>query len=220
MTYSLSKNYFKTESPDNSSVFPIPKTGMTYENYPLKQFPWCNTPKLIPNKFWGAFASFAIFFNPENPEELIVKMPTMLATTRETGAVVVNESISQKLFREQFQSDPNVMSSKRLVLQTPMWGHGNIYKEPKLGERDTTPFYRFIQDNISKYWGPNEQNIGVRAVLGKWDPIAKDEVMQQWINHLPQLEGHIKIFENANHFIEECEPKAIANAIIEVAGLK
>ncbi len=203
----------------NSSVFPIPKEGITYDKgFPFKQFLWANTPKIIPNNLWGAFASYAIFFNPE----LLANMPNMLATARETGSFVENETIAQKLFREQFQSESNVMSSKRLVLQTPVWGYGNIYTEPNLGDRDTTPFYRFIQDNISKEWGLNGQNIGVRAVLGKQDPLAKDEVTQQWIDHLPQLEGHVEVFEGhvVGHFIEEIEPEAIANAIIDVAGLK
>ena len=204
----------------NSTVFPFPKSGMTYENYPLKQFPWANTPKVIPNNLWGAFTSFVIFYNPEDPQELISALPNLLATSRETGSFSENETIAQKFFREQFQSDKNVLSSKRLVLQTAVWGHGNTYKESNLGERDTSPFYRFIQDNISKYWGPDGQNIGVRAVIGKWDPSAKDEVIQQWIENLPQLKGHVKVFENAGHFIEEIEPVAIANAIIDVAKLK
>ena len=125
----------------------------------------------------------------------------MLATSRETDSFSENETSTQKFFREQFQSDKNILSSKRLVLQTPVWGHGNVYKEPKLGERDTSPFYRFIQDNISKHWGPKGHNIGVRAVIGKWDPSAKDEVMEQWIENLPQLKGYIKVFENVGHFI-------------------
>ena len=204
----------------NSTVFPMPKTGLRYDkNYPIKGFPWSKFPKIIPNNFWGAFASFAIFYNPEDPQELVTNIPNMLALAKDSGIVVENESIPQKFFREQFQSETNVMSSKRLVLQTPEWGYGNTYKEPNLGERDTTPFYRFIQDNISKLWSPDGQNIGVRAVLGKWDPSAKDEVMQQWIEHLPQLEGNIKVFEKASHFIEECEPEAVANAIVDVAGL-
>jgi len=52
------------------------------------------------------------------------------------------------------------------------------------------------------------------------DPLAKEEVLQQWVDHLPQLEGHLKIFEAVNHFIEEFEPEAIANTIIDVARLK
>ncbi|MHA2006305.1 MAG: alpha/beta fold hydrolase [Promethearchaeota archaeon] len=203
----------------NSTVFPFPKTGMTYENYPLIQFPWANTPNIIPNNLWGAFASFAIFYNPEDPQELISALPNMLAVARDSGSFSENETIAQKFFRTQFQSEMNVMSSKRLVLQTPLWGHGNIYKEPLHGERDTTSFYRFIQDNITKCWGPNGQNIGVQAVLGKWDPSAKDEVMQQWIENLPQLECNVKIFEDAGHFIEEIKPEAIASAISTVANL-
>ncbi|MFW9876957.1 MAG: alpha/beta fold hydrolase [Candidatus Thorarchaeota archaeon] len=204
----------------NSTVFPFPKSGMTYENYPLKQFPWANTPYMIPNNLWGAFTSFAIFYNPEDPQELISSLPNLLSISRETGSFLENENTTQKFFREQFLSEKNVLSSKRLVLQTPVWGHGNVYNEPTLGERDTTSFYRFIQDSISKLWGLHGQNIGVRAVIGKWDPSAKDEVMKQWIEGLPQLKGHIKEFENAGHFIEEIEPVAIANAIIEVVNLK
>ena len=205
----------------NTTVFPMPKTGLRYDkNFPIKGFPWSKFPKIIPNNFWGVFASFAIFFNPDDPQELIENMPNMLAQLREGGSLIENENIAQKFFREQFQSDANVMSSKRLVLQTPVWGYGNVYNDPTLGERDTTPFYHFIQENISKLWGPNGQNIGVRAVLGRWDPSAKDEVIQQWIDNLPQLEGNVKIFENASHFIEECEPEAVASAIIDVAGLK
>lgn len=203
----------------NSTVFPFPDSGMTYENYPLKQFPWANTPNMIPNNLWGAFTSFAIFYNPEDPQDLISALPNLLATSRETGSFSENETIAQKFFREQFLSEKNVMSSKRLVLQTLVWGRGNIYKEPALGERDTSPFYRFIQENISNMWGPNGQDIGVWAVIGKWDPSAKEEVMQQWIENLPQLKEHIKVFENAGHFIEEIEPIAIANTILEVANL-
>jgi pimeloyl-ACP methyl ester carboxylesterase len=205
----------------NSTIFPMPKTGLRYDkNFPIKGFPWSKFPKIIPNNFWGVFASFAIFFNPDDPQELLDNMPNMLAQLRGGGPLIEEENDAQKFFREQFQTDANVVSSKRLVLQTPVWGYGNVYNEPTLGERDTTPFYRFIQDNVSKFWGPDGQNIGVCAVLGRWDPSAKDEVIQQWIDNLPQLEGNVKIFENASHFIEECEPEAVANAIIDVAGLK
>jgi hypothetical protein len=199
----------------------MPEEGIRYDkDFPIKQFVWSNTPKVIPNNLWGAFASFAIFFNPDDPMELAANVPNMLKTARDTGRFLEDETIAQKFFREQLSSDKNVMSSKRLVLQTPVWGHGNVYKEPTLGERDTTPFYRFIQDSISKLWGPDGQNIGVRAVLGKWDPSAKDEVIEQWIENLPQLKGHVKEFQKASHFIEEIEPEAIANAIIDVANLK
>ena len=146
-----------------------------------KGFKWASGPRVIPDKLWGAFASYVIFLNKIDPQDFASGFLDLLNIAKETGRLVENENNAQKTYREQFQSDMNVKSSKRLVLQTPTWGYGNIYKEPDLGERDTTPFYRFIQENISKNWGVNGQNIGVRAVLGRDDPSAKDEVVQQWI---------------------------------------
>jgi len=139
--------------------------------------------------------------------------------SKEIGIFGKKEKTAQKIFKNQFKSKLNTLSSKRLVCQTPYWGHGNIYTDPQLGERDTSPFNRFIQDNINKIWGLNGQNIGVRAILGDWDPSAKPEVINQWLQNLPQLKGHIKVFKNYAHFIEESKPKEIAIEIINVAGL-
>ena len=83
----------------NSTVFPFPVSGLTYENYPLKQFSWANTPKMIPNNLWGAFASFSIFYNPEDPQELVSVLPNLLATSRRTGSFTENETPAQKFFR-------------------------------------------------------------------------------------------------------------------------
>ena len=168
---------------------------------------------------WGSFAATIIFLEPTEPEDML---KTLMSSIREIekGKYSHEEKTAQRLYKTQFEPEANALSSKRLVLQTPTWGHGNTYKEPSMGERDTTEFYRFIQDNIRKVWGPNGQNIGVRAVCGKWDPSAKDEVMEQWVANLPQLEGHITEFENVSHFVEEFKPKEIAEAILDVSNLK
>ncbi|MFX1328048.1 MAG: hypothetical protein ACFE91_07880 [Promethearchaeota archaeon] len=137
----------------------------------------------------------------------------------ESGIFSKKQKIAQKVFKKQFKSMSNVLSSKRLVLQTPVWGYGNIYLEPQLGKRDTSSFYRFIQDNISDIWGPNGQSIGIRAILGKWDPLVKWKVIRQWLTYLPQLKGYVKVLKGFGHFIEEIKPKEIANEIINVAGL-
>ena len=84
----------------------------------------------------------------------------------------------------------------------------------------TGPFYKFIQENISREWGPSGRNIGVRAVVGRWDPLGKDEVIAQWTEALPQLEGHVQTFEGVGHFIEEVKPEVIGEAVLEVCGLK
>ncbi|MFW9818015.1 MAG: hypothetical protein ACFFE5_00275 [Candidatus Thorarchaeota archaeon] len=80
-------------------------------------------------------------------------------------------------------------------------------------------FNQFIQENISILWGVKGQNVGVRALCGKWDPLAKHEVVEQKLTNLPQLENHVKIFESLGHFIEGVKPKEIANEIIIVARL-
>lgn len=202
----------------NTTVFPIPKIGMTYENYPGRWLNWARGPKIIPNSLWGAFAAFSIFCKPMNQMNLFFKMIISI-TTKTFGIFKKKNKIAQKLFKNQFKSKSNVLSSKRLVLQTPIWGYGNTYNEPQLGKRNTSPFYNFIQGTIKDLWGPKGQNIRVRALFGVWDPSSKTEVINQWITHLPQLKGYVKIFRGVGHFVEETKPKEIADEIIKVAGL-
>ena len=202
----------------NSTVFPMPKTGMTYQNYPGSWVNWARGPKIIPNRLWGSFAAFTIFCKPMNPTKLFIKMLFSILT-KELGIYQKNQKIAQKIFKKQFKPKLNTLSSKRLVRQTPFWGYGNTYNEPQLGIRDTLPFYSFIQNNISDLWGLNGQKVGVRAIFGDWDPSAKPEVIEQWLTHLPQLEGHVKVFKGFGHFIEETKPREIADQIINVAGL-
>ena len=202
----------------NTTVFPMPETGLTYDNYPSPQVAWSSSPKMMPNNIWGDFAATIIFLEPMEPKQLLTYlMPTLREIGK--GNYSTNEKIAQMVYKEQFGPEMNALSSKRLVLQTPIWGHGGKYNEPKLGERDTKPFYTFIQENISACWGLDGQNIGVRAVCGKWDPSAKDEIMKQWVINLPQLEGNIQEFQNVSHFVEEHKPKEIAEAILEVSNL-
>ncbi len=204
----------------NSTVFAIPKsTGILFETWPSEELPWMKFPDVIPNKLWGRFVSMLITYNPAT----LIKEPPKLATTLaflNDDTLFENQKGAEKFYIEMFNSETNVLSSKRLVRQCPFWAEGNIYKEPNLGERDTSPFYSFIQENISKLWGPNGQNIGAHAVIGETDPTAKDESMQIWIEHLPQFKGNVEIFKRKGHFIEETKPRAVANAIIEVANLK
>ncbi|MFX0153957.1 MAG: alpha/beta fold hydrolase [Candidatus Hodarchaeota archaeon] len=202
----------------NSTVFPMPKTGITYDNFPGPRVNWAMGPKIIPNRLWGAFAAFAIFSKPMTQTKLFLKMIFSILA-KELGIYGKNDKTAQKVFRKQFKSKSNTLSSKRLVRQTPVWGYGNTYIEPKLGKRNTSSFYRFIQENINDIWGPNGQGIGVRAICGHWDPSAKSEVIQQWIAELPQLKDFVKIYKDVSHFIEEIKPKEIAKEIINVAGL-
>ena len=123
---------------------------------------------------------------------------------------------ARRVYRRQFADRGNVRASKRLVRQTRHWGHGNTFDDPVLGTRNTAPFYEFVQSNLGPLWG---DAIGVRAVVGRWDPTAKDEVLAQWTDALPQLEGNVQTFPDRGHFIEEQEPDAVAAAIADVSRL-
>jgi pimeloyl-ACP methyl ester carboxylesterase len=203
----------------NSTIFPLLKEGKTYKNYPISWLGWARMPYIIPNHFWGSIASFAVFLKPLKPIKLLISMLKYLVLA-EMNIYPSDELISRKLFRIQFQSKSNTLSSKRLVFQTSHWGHGNIYKEPKLGKRSTIKFYQFIQNNLQRYWGPKGQNIGVKLIFGLWDAVSKKSVIVQWLNNLPQLKGNIKIFEDETHFIQETKPEYIAEIILESANLK
>ncbi|TXT60333.1 MAG: Haloalkane dehalogenase [Promethearchaeota archaeon] len=205
----------------NSTVFPLPKEGLSFENYPISWLGWSNAPYIIPDHFWGSFAAFAIFAQPTTSFTLLFNMLKTLALLELNiyPSTNQNKRIAQQVYRSQFQLNSNVRSSKRLVVQTKAWGYGNIYKEPLLGKRDTTPFYRRIQTSIKKSWGPSGQNIGVRALIGRWDPLGQNGVLKQWLNHLPQLKGNMKIFKNIGHFIEEVKYKEIADQILDVVKL-
>lgn len=204
----------------NSTVFPMPESGLTYKNYPISWLGWSQVPLIMPRRFWGSYASYAVFRTPAKPFRLIAGLLLYLLKA-EFGIFsgTEDERRAKRLFKEQFRSKANVLASKRFVRQSAVWGRGNAFKEPTLGTQDTSPFYRFIQENIGSAWGPNGQNIGVRAVLGRWDALGKDEVIEQWIADLPQLEGHVKAFEGVGHFVEEARPREIAESIMEVAGL-
>ncbi|MFX0074148.1 MAG: alpha/beta fold hydrolase [Candidatus Hermodarchaeota archaeon] len=198
----------------NSTVFPLSNQGMSYRNYPISWLGWAKTPYIIPNRFWGAFASYAMFVQPKGSIRLLSNMLKYILTA-ELGKLPKNELNIRSIVRQQFLSKPNVKSSKRLVLQSAFWAHGNVFTDPKIGRRDTKPFYDFIQSNIKPSWGGETNRIGAYAIIGKWDPLGNKDVLRQWSENLPQLRNHISLFPDAGHFIEEIRYKEIADAIIK-----
>jgi len=202
----------------NTTVFPIPKKGITFRNYPIKWLGWCYTPYIIPDKFWGDFAAYAIFTDPNKPIPLLSNMVKKIALM-EIGRYQKNHEEAQRIFKEQFQSKWNVKSSKRLVSQTKYWGYGNTYRDKILGKRSTKQFYDMIQKRIGNSWGPNGSKIGIKAILGRWDPLGQNEVIKQWIRNLPQLKENIYIFEDIGHFIEERRYKKIATEILKLLSI-
>ncbi|MCP4134093.1 MAG: alpha/beta fold hydrolase [bacterium] len=200
----------------NTTVFPIPEKGYTYKNYPMRLLPWSKLPDLISSSQWGNMAAYIVSTKPAGSAKLIWDTLIYILLSK---LKIRKLNDAQKIYKKQMSVKENVRSSKRFVRQTPYWGKGNVYKEPTIGMRDTAPFYSFIHENIKSAWGDDGQQIGVRAVLGRWDPLGKDEVVSQWKEHLPQLEGHVRIFDDVGHFIEEFKPEEIGQAIVDVANL-
>ncbi|MFB6141907.1 MAG: alpha/beta fold hydrolase [Halorientalis sp.] len=203
----------------NSTVFPMPEAGYTYHGtYPSRWLPWSQVPRVVPDTFWQELAAYAPFQSPQHPLRLYSGLVLYILARRLGRLPNVNRD-AQRVFAGQFRDRGNVRASKRLVRQTPYWGHGNVFEDPDLGERDTRPFYQRIQDRVGEVWGPEGGDVGVRAVVGRWDPCGKPEVLDQWREALPQLEGNVTAFEDVGHFVEEARPTPVAAAIAAVADL-
>lgn len=200
----------------NTTVFPIPPDGLTYENFPVPVlFPWARTARMIPDRLWGVHASLAIMTEPSPPARLFLRGNRALIAGA-LGRLPDDERAARVVYRDQFSSQANARSSKRMVRQTPVWGHGYRYEDPRLGVQDNHAFYRSIQERISAQWGPDGRRIGVAGVFGTWDPLGKPTVLAQWRQALPQIAGRLSVFEGESHFIQERRPREVAEAI---AGL-
>ena len=203
----------------NSAVLPIPADRPTYTTYPAQWLPWARTPDVIPDAMWGDLAAYVLFHaSPTHPARLYAEW-ARYTVARRLGLSPARDSEAHRVFRQQFRDPVNVRSSKRLVRQTPYWGHGNVYEDPDLGPRDTAPFYERIRRSLGKTWGPRGREIGVRAVVGRWDPCGKPSVLGRWQEELPQLAGHVTAFDDVGHFVEEERPRAVASAIQSAAGI-
>ncbi len=200
----------------NSTVFPIPQEGSNYKNYPIPgPFAWSRFAYYMPNWLWGAHSAISTLGDPAPVIPLMYSYTTKLIASA-FGGVPFKEADAFNVYKNQFKAKNNAKSSKRLVKQSAIWGYGNTYKDKTREVVDTAPFYKNIQNTIGLIWGPAGQNIGVCAVLGEWDPLAKPAVLEQWTTNLPQLKGNIQIFKDTSHFIEEFKPDEIAHAIHKI----
>jgi pimeloyl-ACP methyl ester carboxylesterase len=202
----------------NSTVFPMPPDGFTYENFPVPVLmPWARSAKTVPDRLWGVIAAFVVTSRAAGPAQLIgafARFMRLYLRRRASGP----ESEAIAVFHGQFASKANARSSKRMVRQTPVWGHGYTYTDHVLGPQDNHAFYAEIQEHIGNAWGPPGQAIGVAMLCGAWDPLAKASVIDQWCAALPQLQGHVQVFDGESHFIEEHRSEEIADAITRLNG--
>ena len=189
----------------NSTVFPMPAEGPTYESYPVPVLvPWARMPDRVPDRLWGMLAAFVLQLPPSTAPLLLARQASFAARAARGGMPA-----DLAVFRDQFRSRANVRSSKRMVRQTPVWGHGGVYEDPSRGRQDTRAFYRAIQDALPRVF----RTIGVAGVFGAWDPLAKPGVLDQWRAALPQIEGRLQVLPDVSHFVEEHRPHEVAAAI-------
>ena len=215
------------ESPDrvtglvvcNATVFPMPFVGPTFDDYPIGWLPWADFPRVTPDALWPAVASYAVFRRPAGEYRVLADLLLYLTRVEGLGWFPDRERAARRVYYQQFDDPWNTRASKRLVRQTRYWGHGNSFEDPELGTRNTAPFYRGIHRRLPGAWGPAGREIDVELVFGGWDPLAKDAVLDQWAEALPQAEGHMTVLDGVSHFVEEERPERVARAVVDAGGL-
>ncbi len=204
----------------NTTVFPIQGEGFQYhKNYPVPVIPWSRFPSVFPDFLWGSVASYTVYRRPANAFRLIGVFIAYLILSR-FGIRIGREKEARQVYEAQFGPRTNARSSKRMVRETTDWGKSDPQARTLPDLSNSAAFFRFIHENIEEAWGPEGKDVGARALIGRWDPLGKDEVIRQWIHHLPQLHDNVRIFSEVGHFVNIEKPEEIADSILDVAGLK
>lgn len=202
----------------NTTVFPMPADGILYTNWPLKYIPWSSFGRLIPDMFWGGVAAYVL--QGANPGSLVKLYANSVIFQCRFALRNFSKGTAGYVFSEALRGSANARSSKRNLLQTPYWGHGYRYKDKKHGIQDNHEFYRKIQAQLPKFWGPEGRNIPVAAHIGEYDPCGKESVRKQWLEALPRLADNLHVYSDMGHFIEEYKGPEIAQSILEVSDLE
>ncbi|MDD3761898.1 MAG: alpha/beta fold hydrolase [Nevskiales bacterium] len=197
----------------NSTVFPMPPDGLTYENYPFPILPWCRTADLIPARLWGAVAAYVV--SHASPQGFLPFMAGVSGCIARaiTGSLTRRMDTPESVWCAQFGTRINALSSQRNVRQTPVWGHGYRYTDATLGPQDNRAFYAKIQSRIAAAWGENGRNIDAAGYFGGWDPCGKDAVVAQWQQALPRMREATFRFPDVGHFIEEYKGAEMADTL-------
>ena len=194
----------------NTTVFPIPLQGLNYTTFPFKYLGWNSFGYRTPWQLWKHVAPL-VMYSGVGQLNFFKRIGDYFLR-----AILGRLTEGERMYRDMFSTRINALSSKRNVKQTKVWGHGYYYHDANLGLQDNRSFYKNIQKKISLYWGSEGQNITVRAFFGEWDPTARSDVQDQWLEALPQLQGHISTFPDAGHFVEEHKFEEIAQGILDV----
>lgn len=190
----------------NTTIFPLPPDGITYENFPLRFAPWCKTPSFTPDAMWGGMAA------------AVTTAPVGGSMTRLIGRILASQvkyvlrripaETPEGVFSEALRSRANTRSSKRNVLQTPVWGYGYRYADRTLGEQDNSAFYRRMQADVPRAW----DDLPAVGHFGAYDPLGKESVITQWVEALPKMRVHR--YPDIGHFVAEAKGPEIGKSIL------
>jgi len=196
----------------NTTIFPMPADGITYENYPVPWLPWAKTPALVPDALWGGVAGYVVSHAaPQSTARFLtgVSRYLLLHATRR-----IPPGSPEYVWAESLRPKINARSSKRMVRHTPVWGHGYTYTDPTHGEQDNHAYYHNMQEKIVSEWGAGGRNIDSCGYFGQWDACGKDSVIAQWQAALPNMRENTHRFPNIGHFIEEYKGPEMAQSIL------
>ena len=201
----------------NTTIFPMPADGYTYDTWPLRVMPWSSLGWVIPRALWGGAAASVLEGANPAPVAAIYGRSFLKQVRFALGRIPVNTPAY--VFSESLRSKANARSSQRNVRQTPVWGHGYAYTDRKHGRQDNHDFYRSMQAQLPACWGREGRAIPAAAHFGEFDPCGKASVRDQWLAALPQLDQAMHVYPEVGHFVEEYKGPEIARSICAVAGL-
>lgn len=196
----------------NSTVFPMPPDGHTYRNFPFPWLPWFLTPRLIPDVVWGGVAAAVVCH--AHPQRTLPFLRTITRWTVAHGLRRIPPDRPEYVFSQMLRGRANARSSKRQVRQTPVWGHGYRYDDPRHGVQDNHDFYARLQDALPRIWGRAGRDIPACGYFGGWDACGKPSVVAQWHEALPRMRADTHCFPGIGHFIEEYKGPEIAASIL------
>lgn len=201
----------------NTTIFPMPATGITYTNYPVAWLPWSSTPYIIPDALWGGIAAYVV--SHAAPQSTARFLFNSVKYALRHGLRRLPPGTPEYVWAEQFRTKANSRSSQRNVLQTPVWGFGYQYNDPVHGPQDSYEWYQRLHVEIPAEWGEAGRNIPVCGFFGQWDACGKDEVIAQWHTALPNMQNSTWKYADVGHFIEEYKGPQMAEAILGMLDL-
>jgi len=201
----------------NSTIFPMPEDDPTYTSWPAPWLPWHRFPLITPDAFWGGLAGWAV--PNSNPGPIFRQAALSLLTQLRFALRLIPQDTAEWVFSESLRSKANARSSKRNVLQTPVWGHGYTYTDSVVGEQSNQDYYRQMQKCVPSAWGAAGRAISVAGHFGSGDPCGKASVIEQWHEALPRMREHTRVHPDIGHFVEEHRGPEIAVSILELHGL-